>query len=111
MPPTNTILILPDTLTSKSRPAMSVEVQWTDTDPETGERRFVNVERFAGRWVFKVRFKRRENWAKVNRVSRDMWETLLDALERRYQRREGVAEADVAAVKAILVAHREPEES
>jgi hypothetical protein len=81
---------------------MSVEVQWTDTDPDTGERRFVRVERFARVWQFRVRFRRRENWTTPARVTRDMWEELLDALERRYQRREGVSEADVRAVRQII---------
>jgi hypothetical protein len=78
---------------------MSVDVQWTDTDPETGERRFVAVEKFAREWRFKVRSRRRENWAPPARVTRDMWETLLDALERRYRRREGVSEDDLRAVR------------
>ena len=78
---------------------MSVDIQWNDTDPETGEKRFVCVERFAGKWTFKVRLRRRENWTVPAVVSRDMWETLLDALERRYQRQEGVSDADLATVK------------
>jgi hypothetical protein len=87
---------------------MSVEVQWTDTDPETGERRFVAVERFAREWHFKVRFRRRENWVKPTRVTREMWETLLDALERRYRRREGVSDDDLRAVRTILADYRDP---
>ena len=35
-------------------------------------------------------------------VTRDMWETLLDALERRYRRREGVSDQDIADVKKVL---------
>jgi hypothetical protein len=31
-----------------------------------------------------------------------MWETLLDGLERRYRRREGVSEEDIASVRKIL---------
>ena len=81
---------------------MSLEVQWTDTDPVTGERRFVSVEKFAGRWHFKVRHKRREDWSKPTALTRAMWEELLDGLERRLPRREGTTEADVAAVKKIL---------
>jgi hypothetical protein len=87
---------------------MSVEVQWTDADPDTGERRFVRAERFARAWQFQVRHRRRENWATPARVTRAMWEELLDALERRAQRREGVSEADVQAVRQILAAYREP---
>lgn len=84
---------------------MSVEVQWTDTDPETGERRFVAAERFARKWRFKVRFKRRENWSWVENVSRDMWEILLESLERRYHRREGVDESDLKQIRQILREH------
>ena len=87
---------------------MSVEIQWTDADPATGDRRFVSVERFAGKWVFLVRFKRRENWATPATVTREMWETLLDAVERRAVRREGTTDEDVKAVKRILAAHRDP---
>jgi hypothetical protein len=31
-----------------------------------------------------------------------MWETLLDGLERRYRRREGVSEEDIALVRKVL---------
>ena len=87
---------------------MSVEVQWTDTDPDTGAKRFVSVEKFARTWRFKVRSRRRENWTPAAHVTRDMWETLLDALERRHQRREGVDDEDVRAVRKILNEYRDP---
>jgi hypothetical protein len=83
---------------------MSVEVQWTDTDPDTGERRFVSAERFARQWTFKVRFKRRENWRTVRQVTRQMWEDLLESLERRYQRREGVEESELLVIRKLLAA-------
>ncbi len=81
---------------------MSVEIQWNDLDPVSGEKRFVAVERFAGRWSFKVRFRRRENWQKVAHPTRAMWEELLDALERRLPRREGVTEVDLIHVRSRL---------
>jgi hypothetical protein len=87
---------------------MSVEIQWNDTDPDTGEKRFVSVERFAGKWQFLVRLRRREPWESPKHVTRDMWETLLEALERRYTRREGVSEADLAAVRMKLANYRDP---
>ena len=62
-----------------------MDIQWTDSDPETGERRFVTAEKFARGWRFKTRAKRREDWQRVETPTRDMWETLLDAMERRYQ--------------------------
>lgn len=80
---------------------MSAELQWTDTDPATGEKRFIAVEKFGGKWQFKVRLKRRDIWSRDVVVTREMWEALLDALERRAQRREATAE-DVAAVRKIL---------
>jgi hypothetical protein len=81
---------------------MSAEVQWTDADPDTGAKRFVAADRFARVWRFRVRARRRENWEAPSRVTREMWETLLDALERRYQRREGVTDEDLQTVRAAL---------
>lgn len=81
---------------------MSVEIQWNDVDPVSGEKRFVAVERFAGKWTFKVRFRRRENWQKIVAPTRAMWEELLDALERRLPRREGVTEVDLVYVRERL---------
>src|SRR5947208_1700712 len=59
--------------TQRGAVAVSVEVQWTDADPDTGEKRFIHVERFAGKWTFYVRARRRENWVPPPRVTRDMW--------------------------------------
>jgi hypothetical protein len=87
---------------------MSVDIQWNDTDPDTGEKRFVCVERFAGKWTFKVRARRRENWMPPATVTREMWETLLDALERRYQRREGVSDTDLATVRKQIASIKPP---
>ncbi len=87
---------------------MSVEVQWTDTDPATGERRFVSAEKFARHWRFKARRKRREDWTHDVPPTRAIWETLLEALERRFQRREGVKEDDLAAVRKILAEWTDP---
>jgi hypothetical protein len=84
-----------------------MEIEWTDTDPATGERRFVCARKFARAWQFKVRFKRRTNWQPVADVTREMWESLLDALERRYPR-ETASDADVATVRKILTNFRPP---
>ena len=56
---------------------MSVEVQWTDTDPVSGAKRFVSVDRFAGQWRFRVRAKRRDDWRTQTQITRDLWESLL----------------------------------
>ena len=85
-----------------------MEIEWTDTDPASGGRRFVRAEKFARRWHFKVRFQRRTNWQAAGEVTRDMWDTLLDALERRYPRREGVTDEDLAAVRRTIANLRPP---
>lgn len=87
---------------------MSIEVQWTEISPDSGERRFVSVSKHGKRWAFYVRARRRENWLVPDEVTRDMWETLLDALERRYRRREGVTEADLASVRRVLSEWKDP---
>lgn len=79
-----------------------MEIEWTDTDPDTGERRFVCARKFARKWQFHVRYKRRTNWQTASSITLEMWETLLDGLERRYWRREGVSEEDLATVKKVL---------
>jgi hypothetical protein len=84
-----------------------MELQWTDTDPATGDKRFVRATRFGRLWRFAVRARRRTDWAAAPLVSRTMWEDLLDALERRLPRRE-VTEAEVAAVRKQVDDYREP---
>jgi hypothetical protein len=84
-----------------------MEIEWTDTDPATGARRFVRAERFARVWTFRVRARRRTDWEPPPAVTREMWETLLDALERRLPRRE-VSEQDIADVKKVLARFRDP---
>ena len=79
-----------------------IEIKWTDTDPATGARRFVRAERFARDWRFTYRSERRGVWAPGPPPTRAMWEHILDALERRYRRREGVTEADLTQVKRVL---------
>lgn len=85
-----------------------MEIEWTDTDPDSGQRRFVCAGKFARAWTFKIRFRRRTNWEPAPAVTREMWEILLDALERRYRRREGVSDEDIAAVRKVLARLKEP---
>ena len=84
-----------------------MHVQWTDADPATGEKRFVRATRFARAWRFAVRAKRREDWAPAQVVTKAMWEELLDALERRYPRREATDE-ELAEVRKAVREYREP---
>jgi hypothetical protein len=87
---------------------MPIQIQWTDMDPASGERRFLCAEKFARNWQFKWRLKRRTNWTTGLQPTREMWEHVLDSLKRRYRRREGVSEEDVAQVERILKDWREP---
>ena len=87
-----------------------MQIEWTDEDPVTGAKRYVQAEKFARKWSFRVRARRRTNWEAPAQVTREMWETLLDALERRYQRREGVTEEDLRQVRAAVAASPPAEE-
>ncbi len=81
-----------------------MEIKWTDNDPDTGQRRFLAAERFAGVWSFKWKLERRRDWNAGLQPTRAMWEHVLDALKRRYRRREGVSDADVVQVERIIKA-------
>jgi hypothetical protein len=90
-----------------------MEIKWHDNDPESGERRYLKADRFAGFWKFHYRVKRRDVWKRLM-PTQEMWEVVLDGMERRYQRREGVEESDIVQVKRIiaeLAAKNQPEEA
>src|SRR5262249_60216373 len=69
-------------LTSRSCAAMSLEIKWNDTDPETGERRFLRADKFAGTWRFCYRKQRRDVQWRPLQPTRLMWEHILDSLKR-----------------------------
>ena len=83
-----------------------MDIQWTDEDPDTGDKRFVSAERFAREWKFFIRFRRRENWQPIH-PTKLMWEELLDGMERRLSRREGIEEFEIKDVKKILANWKE----
>jgi hypothetical protein len=85
---------------------MSVEIKWTDTDPETGQRRYLCVERFAGKWWFKSKPQRRGEWTQDLQPTLEMWEHVLDSLHRRYRRREGVSDEDLEQAARIVASLR-----
>lgn len=89
---------------------MPTEIQWNDEDPQTGEKRFLRAEKFAGQWHFTWRWRRREDWRKLVQPTREMWEHILDSLRRRYTRRQGVSDEDIAQVEKILKALPVPRE-
>ena len=86
----------------------SIQIKWTDSDPETGARRFLCAEKFAGQWRFRWKLVRRGPWTRGLEPTRAMWEHVLDSLRRRYRRREGVDDTDVEQVERILTTWREP---
>ncbi|MFO0880675.1 MAG: hypothetical protein U0840_25285 [Gemmataceae bacterium] len=81
---------------------MGIEIKWTTEDPTTGERRIISAEKFARQWFFKWKQHRRDDWTTGLEPTRAMWEHILDSLKRRYQRREGVSEEDIADLEKIL---------
>jgi hypothetical protein len=87
---------------------MKCEIKWTDTDPRTGERRWLRAVKFASEWQFSYRKQRRDVRWRGLKPTRAMWETVLDNLRRRYPRRQGVSIEDVTKVERVLREWREP---
>jgi hypothetical protein len=85
-----------------------MQIKWNDEDPETGQRRFLSADRFAGEWSFKWKLQRRGDWTRGLEPTKEMWLHVLDALQRRYRRREGVSDEDIAQVQRILKTWKEP---
>ena len=81
---------------------MSIQIKWTDTDPESGQRRFLCAQKFAGEWTFRWKLQRRGEWTRGLEPTLAMWEHVLDSMKRRYRRREGVSDDDIAQVEKIL---------
>lgn len=81
---------------------MSIEIKWTDTDPESGLRRFLCADKFAREWRFKWKLQRRGEWTRGLEPTLEMWEHVFDSLQRRYRRREGVSDEDLEQVEKIL---------
>jgi hypothetical protein len=86
---------------------MPIEIKWSDTDPDTGERRYLCADKFAGQWRFKSKLQRRGEWTRGLEPTLEMWEHVLDSLHRRYRRREGVSDQDVEQVTKIVDAIRQ----
>jgi len=85
---------------------MSIQIKWTDTDPESGQRRFLCAQKFAGEWTFRWKLQRRGEWTRGLEPTLAMWEHVLDSMKRRYRRREGVSDEDIAQVEKILTETR-----
>lgn len=83
-------------------------IQWTDKDPETGGRRYLNADMFAQKWTFRYKLSRRGDAFQKLEPTLAMWVFLLERLKARYRRREGVSDVDVARVEKIIREWREP---
>lgn len=81
-----------------------MQIEWTDTDPETGLRRFLCAQRFADVWAFKWKLQRRGEWTKGLEPTPAMWNHVLDSMKRRYRRRRGVSDEDLIQVERIIKA-------
>src|ERR1700691_3271895 len=79
-----------------------MEIKWHDVDPETGQRRYLCAERFAGVWRFRWKLQRRGEWTRGLETTRAMWEHVFESMQRRYRRREGVDDRDLEQVAKIL---------
>jgi hypothetical protein len=88
-----------------------MEIKWHDIDPETGQRRYLSAERFAGKWRFRWKLQRKGNWSRGLAPTLMMWEHVLDSLRRRYRRREGVSDEHIAEVESIVAELRKRENS
>lgn len=66
---------------------MRRDINWT-TRRDDGSRYEVRVTWFSG--TFKIQFKERgaDRWDYDRKPSREDWDTFLDAIERRYQRKQ-----------------------
>jgi hypothetical protein len=62
------------------------EIGWKGRTPE-GERREVYAHHVSGRWRFYERSRRFDEWQELPDPSLEDWIELLDAVERRVQRR------------------------
>jgi hypothetical protein len=76
------------------------EVSWK-LRLEDGGKREVLARRVGNQWRFMERTGRYDPWVEIKTPSREDWETLLDGIRRRYQRR-GYTEEDILAVERII---------
>ncbi len=87
-----------------------IEIKWHDIDPDSGQRRYLSAERFAHEWRFRWKLERRSPWNRLPEPTVAMWEHILDSLQRRYRRREGVDDRDIQQVEKLLGQRRAREE-
>ena len=59
--------------------------EWREKN-EDGEVRLVTATRHAGKWQLQSRLKSEDEWTKFEKIELEDLETLLDIIERKYQR-------------------------
>ena len=59
--------------------------EWREKN-EDGEVRLVTATRHAGKWQLQSRLKSEDQWTKFEKIELEDLETLLDIIERKYQR-------------------------
>jgi len=74
---------------------------------EDGSKIEVRANKFPKRWTLKYRLKGDLDWTYDWEAPLSEWETLLDALERRYQRRHASIE-DLKEVRAVISRLKNP---
>ena len=79
---------------------MRQKIGWTEQDAD-GVQWNVEASRNRNEWTFVRRAPRRDEWRRLDPPPVESWENLLDALERKYQRRR-CAWRDVEQVQLEL---------
>jgi hypothetical protein len=87
---------------------LKAEISWKGRTA-AGERREVYARRVGDRWCFHQRSRRYERWAPLAEPSLDDWRELLDAVQRRIQRRLLRPEEEQRIRKAVRARFPEAE--
>lgn len=70
---------------------------------EDGETRLVTATRHAGKWQLQSRLKSEDEWTKFPSIALDDLETLLDVIEKKYQRNR-VPHEHVREIETLIAA-------
>lgn len=74
--------------------------EWREKTEE-GEVRLVTATRHAGKWQLQSRLKSEDEWTKFPKILLEDLETLLDVIERKYQRNR-VPHEQVKEIEALI---------
>lgn len=73
---------------------------------EDGEVRLVTATRHAGKWQLQSRLKSEDEWTKFAKIQLEDLETLLDIIERKYQRNR-VPHEQVKEIENLIAAAKQ----